>query len=526
MHMHISDGAHSNDRLRQERVHHNWRQQDLADLLGTTVLTIKRWEGGKQQPSAYFRARLCTLFGKSAEELGLLPEIQPIPPVMPEQEDIWSVPFPRNPFFTGRDLVLDQLHAVLTYEPTRADLTRSYVLSGLGGIGKTQLALEYAYQHRSEYHTVFWIEAETLASLTSSFVRLAELLALPEATEENHSKIVSAVLHWLNRQERWLLIFDNVEDLSVLKPFLPVNDRGALLLTTRLQALGTLAQRVSLSPMTRQEGGDFLLARTNYLGYGQEDTPIESQERMLAEAIATEMGGLPLALEQAGAYIDATQCGFSDYLHLFRQMQYQLLETHELSSDHPLSVSRTFSLAFEQVAQRQPLAADMLTVCAFLAPDAIPESFLLDGAPWLGPTLQALENDPLAFAEAIKVLLSYSLLQRNASTRTISVHRLVQVVIQGRLTDAELRSRGRGVLEAMMQLFPAEEELQANDWLLGDQLLTHAQACLLLCEQWHDHEELCIPLMSHVASYLSKCVRYAEAEVLFRQAIHMGEHML
>lgn len=514
--MDISNGTSVNDRLRQERIRRNWRQRDLADQLGTTVVTVKRWERGYQQPSTYFRVKLCTLFGKSAEELGLASD------VVSEEAVVWSVPFPRNPFFTGRDLVLEQMHAALTGKLPMAALTRSYALHGLGGIGKTQLTIEYAYRHRCAYQAIFWVEAETLASLTSSFVRLAASLALPEEAEEDQRKTVAAVLRWLNRHEGWLLIFDNVENLSLIKSFLPASDQGAILLTTRLQSLGTLAQRLALPPMTIQEGSDFLLARTNRKQYAA----VNQQEQAAAQEIIAEMGGLPLALEQAGAYIDATQCSLSEYLHLFRQMQHRLLDEHEPSSDHPLSVNRTFLLAFEQVAQRNPFAAELLTACAFLAPEAIPEMFFLKSSSLLGPAFEVMASDPLAFPEAIKVLLSYSLLQRSAPTRTITIHRLVQAVLKARLTETERRTWGRRVIDAMNRLFPADEGTQANYLSIGEQLITHAQACLLLADQWNEDEAVRVSLMTHIAAFLSKCVCYGDAEPLFERAIQIGERTL
>ncbi len=489
---------------------------NVTDQLGTTVVTIKRWERGYQQPSTYFRVKLCVLFGKSAEELGLVSDI------VSEDAVGWSVPFPRNPFFTGRDHVLEQLHVALTGKPPMAAHTRSYALHGLGGIGKTQLAVEYAYRHRYAYQAIFWVDAETLASLTSSFVRLAASLALPEEVEEDQRKTVAAVLRWLNRHEGWLLIFDNVENLSTIKSFLPTSDQGAILLTTRLQSLGTLAQRLALPPMTIQEGADFLLARTNRKMHAA----VNQQEYAAAQEIIAEMGGLPLALEQAGAYIDATQCNLSEYLHFFRQMLHRLLDEHEPSSDHPLSVNRTFLLAFEQVVQRNPFAAELLTACAFLAPEAIPEIFFLESSPWLGPAFEVMASDPLAFPEAVRVLLSYSLLQRNASTRTITVHRLVQAVLKARLTEAEQRIWGRRVIDAMNRLFPADDETQANYLSIGGQLITHAQACLSLAEQWNEDEALRISLMNHTAAYLSKSVCYDDARPLFERAIQIGERVL
>ncbi len=512
-----------NHSLRQERMRRNWRQRDLADLLGTTSVTVSRWEGGSQQPGPYFREKLCALFGKSPEELDLLPVGTPFTLVASEGAAVWSVPFPRNPFFTGRDQILAHLYTALSGKPAHTTLTQSYSLHGLGGIGKTQLAVEYAYRHRNEYRAVLWIEAETWAALTSSFVALARLLALSEQKEEDQNKVVAAVLHWLNEHPGWLLIFDNVEDFSLLTSFLPVSGQGSLLLTTRLQTPGTLARRVELPLMTMQEGCDFLLTRTHRLGNMMKQQALDPQDLVAAQQIVALMGGLPLALEQAGAYIEATQCGLPDYLRLLQSGAQQLLDKHEILNTHPLSVSQTFMLAFERVEQRHPAAANLLMACAFLAPDAIPEAFFLREASSLGAAFETMAIDRLAFEEALAVLLSYSLIQRDASTHVISIHRLVQVVLKVRLSLAAGRSWTERIARAMTHLFPFDEEMQADYLQTCEQLLSHALVCLSYNEHENALEVLTLPLINHVAIYLTRRARYSEAEPLFLRAVQIGE---
>lgn len=181
---------------------------------------------------------------------------EPAPTLEPFAEKtsiLWAVPYPRNLFFTGRAPLLQELHQRLVHEH-RAVLSQSMVLSSLGGIGKTQTAIEYAYRHIHDYTALFWIGAETAERLVSSFVTLAETLKLPEWLESEKPRIVNAVLRRLSTHQGWLLIFDNVEDLEVVKPFVPTVPHGAIIFTTRLQAVGNLAQQVTVETMGLAEG--------------------------------------------------------------------------------------------------------------------------------------------------------------------------------------------------------------------------------------------------------------------------------
>src|SRR5215472_4787791 len=133
---------------------------------------------------------------------------------------IWHIPYQRNPYFTGREDVLSQLHRALHTENAVA-LSHPQGISGLGGIGKTQAALEYVYCYRASYDAIFWVRADSVASLTSSFVELAYALDIPERNEQDQDSIIDAVLRWLRLHEGWLLVFDSMDDLSAAKRFLP-----------------------------------------------------------------------------------------------------------------------------------------------------------------------------------------------------------------------------------------------------------------------------------------------------------------
>lgn len=175
------------------------------------------------------------------EGLPVLPAAQVDQEAPTTTEPTWNVPFRRNPFFTGREDLLNQLHDNLTKNKA-AVLTQAQAISGLGGIGKTQTAVEYAYRHRSDYRFVLWINAATRDALIANFVDLASLLHLPEEQEQDQQKIVATVKHWLTGHDRWLLIFDNADELGLAEDFIPPGGNGHLLLTTRAQAQ-------ALSPM-------------------------------------------------------------------------------------------------------------------------------------------------------------------------------------------------------------------------------------------------------------------------------------
>src|SRR5215469_10711517 len=157
-----------NKKLRREREYRCWTQQELADLIGTTPLNIGRWERGVTQPGPFFRQKLCQVFEKSAQELGLLPEgderskagtVAASTPATPSARAVstalWNVPYRRNPFFTGREDIFTHLRDVLSAEDQPVALTQTHAISGLGGIGKTQTAIEYAYRYRDNYQAVF-----------------------------------------------------------------------------------------------------------------------------------------------------------------------------------------------------------------------------------------------------------------------------------------------------------------------------------------------------------------------------------
>lgn len=476
--MNTSSYGSFGDLLRDFRKRRKLRQQELAERLGIHRNTIGTWERGDYLPDSKAMvlelARYLALGDEETRQL-LEASLNALP-------RYWKVPFQRNPFFTGREEILASLHSAFSAAKTGA-VSRSVALRGIGGIGKTQTAVEYAYRYFQTYRAVFWLAAETPESLITSLVGLAGLLELPEQREQEQGRVVVAVLHWLNTHRDWLMIVDNVSSVDVVKPLLPTAREGSLLFTTRLPELNTLAFPLSLQPLSCAEGTRFLLQRT---GFNSPSSLAQPQAEWALEEIVTALGGLPLALEQAGAYIQKTQCSLAEFLQLFRDFPLEVLQEQDTAADHPFSVARTFALSFELLQHESPLAAEMLTTCCLLAPDAIPEDLLLAYTP---PSKQ---QDGLAlvsllrFNALLKDLLAYAFISRNVHEKTLTVHRLVQLVIREQWDASALRQRAEQVIIALNSIFPGSEQLSAiESWPHCQLLVPQVFASVHLLDLYH-----------------------------------------
>ena len=506
MNWHVS--ASFGELLTTWRTRRNLTQTDLATSIGAHRNTIGRWERGEVLPET--RGIVLELARKlrlDEQETRSLLEAS-LTALVPH----WTVPFRRNSSFTGRETLLELLHTRLaTAQPVA--LIQTSALSGLGGIGKTQLAVEYAYRYGLEYRAVFWLAAETIESLMASVQQIALQLQLPDYQATDQLQIVALVQRWLITHTNWLLIVDNVEDLDLLQSVLPPTPQGALLLTTRRQALGHLAELLEVPPMKNEEGVALLLQRAHRSGIaGEEAAAIE---------LVLLLEGLPLALDQAGAYIEETGCSVATYLHLAHTRRRQVLAhrgTH--GGNHPASVTTTLQLSVEHVDREHPAAADLLRVCAFLPAEAIPEELLVAGASHLGPALGPVLADPYQFNLVLAALRNASLVTRHPESRTLSIHRLVQAVLQDQMEPASARLWSTRIICALNAAFPVPD---FSAWAQCERYLEQALGCTSLLALVDSDLPETGELLFKAGSYVLARGRYEEAQPLLVQTLPLYE---
>jgi serine/threonine protein kinase/tetratricopeptide (TPR) repeat protein len=430
---------------------------------------------------------------------------------------IWNIPYRRNIFFTGRQQVLNELHDAFFSGKTA---TQTQAISGLGGMGKTQVAVEYAYRYYKDYRAILWVRGDTREKMQTSIVALAGVLKLEEQHEKEQQHVIEAVRAWLRKNSNWLLIVDNIEDLKLVRTLLPATAPGHILLTTRTQTTGNIAQRLDLEKMTLEEGALFLLRRTKMIAQDAALQDVSSEDCQEAQALAAAFAGLPLALDQAGAYIEEAGCSLANYLCRYQAGQMKLLGMRGgFAFDHPASVTTTFSATFEKIEKISPTAMELFRFCAFLHPDGIPEGLIVDGAAELGPTLQCVATDPISLDETIVRLRKFSLVNRNAGTNKLSVHPLVQTVLQNSMGEKTRRMWAERTVRAVNLALPDISDF--STWHRCQLYMPHVQRCVELIEEWKIVSPEAARLLEQAGMYLQAQARHAQANTLFERTLDM-----
>ena len=403
--------------------------------------------------------------------------------------------------------LLEKLHQTLA-SGERAAFTQTSAITGLGGVGKTQLALEYSYRNADDYRVVWWVRSEEPATLAADYAGLAARLNLPEKGSQDQRITVEAVRRWLEENDGWLLVFDNVREPENLGEYLPKTGKGHVIITSRNPNWGGTAKTLLVDVFSRDESIEFLLSRT-----GQKDG---------ADALAEALGDLPLALEQAGAYIQETGISLSAYLKLFQERHEELLRRGKPDA-YPDTVATTWDLSFEKASEEVPASADLLNLCSFLAPDDIPKSLLTGGVEHLPETLASAVKDKMALNDAIAALKRYSLM--TVADDTLLVHRLVQAVARDRLSDEERKRWAEAAVRLVNGAFPQKSQ-DVRTWDECSALLPHALAAAGHSEELEVAPKPTSRLLNQAGLYLRGRAEFSEAKSAYERALEIGEKAL
>lgn len=372
---------------------------------------------------------------------------------------VWGQVPPQNVYFTGREPLLAQLRETLT---TGRTVVLPHALRGMPGVGKTQLATEYAYRNRAAYDVIWWIPADQPHLVQSSLAALAPHLKLPTATASGVQDAANSVIDALRRGEpydRWLLVFDNADEPEELNSLLP-RGPGHVLITSRNHRWESVADSIEVEIFTRSESIQFLTRRV--------PKAIASGS---ADELADRLGDLPLALEQAGALQRETGMSASEYLELLSR-QTQALLAESKPSEYPVSMTAAWRISVARLDEAQSGALELLRCCAFFGPDPIPRDVFRRGIRQTGSRLSQVLSDPIQLARAIRDLGRFALATIDSANRTVQVHRLIQALLRDDLNADEQEEYRQEVHLLLAGTAPADPDDEAQ-WPRFSELVPH-----------------------------------------------------
>jgi len=414
-----------------------------------------------------------------------------------------------GPLFKGRDAALVELRQRLMGGEGRAvGLTARQAIHGLGGVGKTRLAIEYAWRHASDYeNALLFVSARSPVDLRANLAELCNplVLNLPEWNQPEEIIRLAAVFRWLSEHSGWLLILDNAdtpEAAAEVEKTLPQLQGGEVIITSRVADWSTAVHPVELDVLAEEDAAAFLLERTELR---RKKILTDSED---AAAVARDLGGLALALEQGGAYVAKIRVSLSEYRRRWESRKEEVLAWHdEMLMKYPKSVATTWQTTIEELSQSE---RKLLNILAWLAPEPIPLSLLegniVDGA------------DP---RDALAGLASWSLARWMADREGFTVHRLVQEITRQRLSGNEKHNALDSAVALLDRALPSPEWDQKG-WQLWERLAPHCRT-LLNDLRGHVLEPKATRIMNQLALWLSDRAEHGEAEPLYRWALEIDE---
>jgi len=378
----------------------------------------------------------------------------------------FMVPYERNPFFVGSHHILEAISHQLRDDDPALPQGR-IALFGMGGIGKTQAALEFVYRYRDNYSQIYWVSAVTQASLLDGYERIGKRVGIPIPAKRSPMAIAEQVLSWLTARKDWLLVVDNLDDFDILSTgnidmpsggnmfqrLLPVGGpRQHTLITARNRYVeGIPAQGVEMSLLDEEAAIQLLCSLSRLTA-----SP-GSKEWFDAQRVVKELGHLPLAISHAGAYIKQISGSFAEYINHY--MEYRSSVNAWIPKGprpYPYSIATTGLMSFHEIAKNNPSAANLFRLLAFFNPDGVLIEFLKSGVKGMDDDLERLVSDEVALPEALLSFETRSLVKWDRQNSSIILHRLVQAVVKDEMSDTDSTTFKAMTIDVCDQSFPQE----------------------------------------------------------------------
>ncbi|WP_321383520.1 NB-ARC domain-containing protein [uncultured Enterococcus sp.] len=309
------------------------------------------------------------------------------------------------------------MNTISVHFNSQNNINRTLFLRGTGGIGKTQLSLEYAYQYSEDYDWIWWVSAETESAIVDSYKEFAIAVDLLDKKDIDLTEqfIIETVTNWMDTHSKWLFIYDNVMELDAESSWFPKDHRANILITTRNHN-NHLGISIDVTTLTPEESCLFLKKRTQ----------IEKDSTTVIEHLAERLGFLPLALEQAAAYIKSNECSFEDYVNLLTRYGLDILEEIDGIINYNEPVTATWKISIDKISNLA--AKQLLTFSAYLASETIYQELFTENNTLFPAPLKKELSDALRNNKLWKELLKYSLLSKYNGK--YKMHRLLQEVIR------------------------------------------------------------------------------------------------
>ncbi|KAI0113624.1 P-loop containing nucleoside triphosphate hydrolase protein [Nemania sp. FL0031] len=444
--------------------------QSCRDDLSITIKRIKRISSVIESEADIARMRKDE--GRYKEILELLNEMKMNELSNNEKLRYNNIPFSSNPKFSGRRDILDTVHEALNIDSPSSSL-RSLALFGMGGVGKTQIAVQYAYQSLHHFDVVLWIAADNAIAIGQSFRAIANGLGLFE-TDDDQTDAAAAVWkikNWLmTTKTTCLVVFDNADDLTALKTAWPESINGSVLLTTRNLAVATTitAQYKQVDAFLDNDGSELLLKAVGLVHATASDIDH-------GLTISRAFGGLPLALTQIGGFIAQRRLPLHAFLPLYERNSTKIDARKPPGSDYEHTLNTVWDVAFKDLSEN---ASRLLKLLSFFDPDGISEDILSQGSGDLDNDFSFL-TDEMDLGDAAEELLQVALINRVRESADFTVHRLIQSTTMKRLKEPDTSKYFGYVVSMLCWGFPDHSKYdighQVSTWGRCEKCLPHVR---------------------------------------------------